>query len=105
VVLGGPGGTSADCYAPTRVVRRDQMTSFLNRAIEQVTGSALTSESDFFADDGASVHQPSINALAASGIVTGTGAGSYNPLGPVRRDQMASFTARTLDLLVGTVQA
>lgn len=105
VVVGGPGGSPADCFGPTKVVRRDQMASFLNRAIEQVTGSALSSESDFFADDGASVHQPNINALAARGLVAGTGTTSFNPLGSVKRDQMASFTARTLDLLVAAVRA
>ena len=105
VVMGGPGGISADCYGPNSVVRRDQMTSFLNRAIEQVTGSALTSESNFFADTGDSVHKLNINALAAHGIVAGTGSTSYNPLGSVHRDQMASFTARTLDLLVAAAPA
>ena len=100
VVVGGPGGTPADCYGPNLVMRRDQMTSFLNRAIAQVTGSALSSDTDFFADDVTSVHHPSINALAAQGIVVGRGDRSYHPTASVRRDQMASFTARTLDYLM-----
>ncbi len=99
VVVGGAGGTASDCYSPSQTVRRDQMTSFLKRAIEQVTGAALSSDRDFFADDSASVHHPSINALAAAGIVVGKGGFAYHPGAGVRRDQMASFMARTLDFL------
>lgn len=100
VVLGGPGGTSADCYAPAQAVRRDQMAAFLERAIEHVTGSPLAAEDDHFADDEASVHHASINALAAHGIVVGKDGLAYHPTGSVRRDQMASFTARTLDFVL-----
>ncbi|MGI8758464.1 MAG: S-layer homology domain-containing protein [Acidimicrobiales bacterium] len=64
-----------------------------------MTGSALSSGTDFFTDDGSSVHRSNIDALAANGIVNGTGGTKYNPLGSVRRDQMASFTARTFDFL------
>ena len=100
VVVGGPGGAPNDCYRPAQVVLRDQMASFLTRTIEQVTGSALSPGSDSFADDAASVHQTSINALAAEGIVVGKGNPSYQPTGGVRRDQMASFIARTLSFLM-----
>jgi hypothetical protein len=53
---------------------------------------------DAFGDDGASVHEASINGLASGGIVRGNGDGTYDPAGTVRRDQMASFIARTVRL-------
>ena len=45
------------------------------------------------ADDG-NVHEDNIDALAAIGIVLGTGDGNFDPSGDVRRDQMASFLIR-----------
>lgn len=59
----------------------------------------MSSDTNFFTDDSASVHQSNINALSAAGIVEGIGNHKYNALASVRRDQMASFTACTLDLL------
>jgi hypothetical protein len=102
VVLGGPGGLANTCYGPEQVVQRDQMASFINRAIEQVTGSALESGEDFFDDDDDSVHQANINGVASQGIVLGTAPGTYDPLASVRRDQMASFIARSADHLIET---
>ncbi|MGI8985059.1 MAG: SBBP repeat-containing protein [Acidimicrobiales bacterium] len=100
VVLGGPGGSDPTCYGPGQQVRRDQMASFLNRAIDEVTGAPLASAANAFTDDEGNVHEANINGLAAEGIVVGTGGGLYDPAGSVRRDQMASFIARTLDYLV-----
>lgn len=100
VVLGGPGGSDPTCYGPGQQVRRGQMASFINRAIEEVTGAPITSATNAFTDDEGNVHEANINGLAAEGIVVGTGGGLYDPDGSVRRDQMASFIARALDYLV-----
>jgi hypothetical protein len=40
-----------------------------------------------------------INQLKQLGITTGTSPTTFNPGGLVRRDQMASFLARTLELV------
>lgn len=82
-------------YCPTDPVTREQMASFLSR------GLALRfSNVDFFTDDDDSIHEPAINALAASGITLGCSADGtlYCPIDPVPRDQMASFLARSLEL-------
>jgi hypothetical protein len=42
----------------------------------------------------------SINASAAAGFTNGADTGGFDPGGDVRRDQMASFLTRDLDLLV-----
>jgi S-layer homology domain len=71
------------------------MASFLARALAlPVTGT------DYFTDDGASMHQGDINRLAAAGIATGCGGGAYCPTLPVTRAQMASYLTRALGLPV-----
>jgi hypothetical protein len=105
VVLGAPDGLAADCYGPERQVKRDQMASFINRAIAEVSGSPLVPGGNLFTDDDTSVHHDNINAVASEGIVVGQGGGIYDPFGTVRRDQMASFIARTMDFLVQSGEA
>jgi spore germination protein YaaH len=80
-------------FCPTATVRRGEMASFLVRALdlEPATG-------DHFTDDGSSIHEDSINRLAEAGITVGCGPGRFCPNGTVRRDEMASFLARALDL-------
>ena len=95
-VVSGKGGG----YAPNELVTRAQMATFLVRAVKLRTGVALTSTVDWFPDDDASPHQPSINAAAGAGLASGAGSGGYAPEASVRRDQMASFLARVLELYV-----
>ena len=73
-------------------IRRDQMASMLAAA----AGLGPQAEGPF-ADLGANVHAPAVNAVAAAGIALGDGHGRYRPADPVRRDQMASFLVRLLD--------
>ncbi len=49
-----------------------------------------------FPDAAGSVHRDAIACMAWWDITTGTGAGTYEPLRSVRRDQMAAFLARFL---------
>jgi hypothetical protein len=100
VVLGGPGGSDPACFGPDQLVERGQVASFLNRAIALATGSALESVLDHFGDDGGSIHERNINGVASQGIAVGGAGAAYVPNGVLRRDQMASLVARTLDLLV-----
>ncbi|MBW3549530.1 MAG: S-layer homology domain-containing protein, partial [Proteobacteria bacterium] len=81
-------------------VRRAAMASFLNRAYEEITGSALTSSEDFFTDDEDAFHEDNINAVAGAGIAAGKSSTTYDPSGHVKREQMATFLARETDLLV-----
>ena len=88
-------GAGEGLYCPADPVLRAQMASFLVRAL----GLPEAGE-DFFSDDDGSVHEASINALAAAGVTAGCGAGEglYCPADPVLRAQMASFLVRALDL-------
>lgn len=89
ITLGCGGGR----FCPSAPVTREQMASFLARAMQLPTASR-----DYFADDGGSPHQDSINRLADAGVTNGCGGGRFCPTGDVLREQMASFLARALML-------
>ena len=86
-------GCAETLFCPTSVVTREQMASFLVRAL----GLPATT-SDFFEDDEASMHEANINRLAAAGITGGCAPGRFCPTATVTREQMASFLARAFDL-------
>ena len=86
-------GCTATAYCPDGYVTREQMASFLARALK-LTGTAP----DAFTDDEASPHEPNINLVAKAGIATGCAATKYCPAALVSREQMASFLARALKL-------
>ena len=81
-------------YCPESKVTREQMASFLARALGLV-GAAP----DAFTDDEQSIHEPNINLVAQAGITLGCTATTYCPKRLVPREQMASFLARALGLV------
>ncbi len=89
------GGCTAngEAFCPKSPVTREQMASFLSRALDLPPTST-----DFFTDDETSQHEASINRLAAAGITGGCAPGWFCPRGTVTREQMASFLARALHL-------
>lgn len=99
IVTGRPAGRAANEYGPELPVTREQMASFINRAIRFMTGSPVTSDEDYFDDDSGSVHQVNINAIASAGIAVGDGARTYTPSRNLPRDQTAAFVIRALALL------
>jgi hypothetical protein len=96
VVTGRQDGT----YAPGAPVTRGQMASLLVRTFEEVAGFELDPQRDYFADDAGSVHEAAVNASALAGLTTGVDHDQFAPSAPLRRDQMATFMARLIDLLV-----
>jgi hypothetical protein len=95
------GGHGDGTFRPLEPVTRAQMATFLVRAAERRAGP-LTASADFFADDDGVVHAPAVDKAAGAGIAGGTAEGRYSPHATVRRDQMASFLVRVLDLLVAS---
>ena len=85
------GGCAANRYCPHAVVTREQMASFLARALD-LAGATR----DYFADDDQSAHQTDINRLAESGITSGCAPGSFCPAAGITRGQMAAFLHRAL---------
>jgi hypothetical protein len=88
-------------YAPAMIVRRDQMASFIARAIRHVTGVDRASDNDHFRDvEEDNPHRRNINGLYEEGVVRGFALDIYAPANPVRRDAMAAFVMRGMDLHV-----
>lgn len=95
-------------YRPAEAVTRDQMASFIGRAISYMDNEDARdrseppeAEEDHFDDVGeTSPHYEAINALAEQQIAVGDGEGTYRPRVDVRRDQMASFLMRGYDYAV-----
>lgn len=87
-------------YQPLQVVGRGAMAAFLNRAYSYRTNKPLSTSNNYFSDTSGSVFQQDINDVASVGVAGGFPDGTYRPDSQVQRDQMASFLARELDLLV-----
>jgi hypothetical protein len=79
-------------FCPAGQVSREQMASFLARAL-----ALPASPTDYFSDDQASAHQSDINRLAHAGVTNGCGGGLYCPVASVSREQMAAFLRRSFD--------
>ena len=85
-----------DRYCPDGKVTREQMAAFLNRAFGYPAAST-----DYFSDDGGSMFEADINAIAEAGVTKGCDPPTndrYCPSAYVKRDQMASFLSRALGL-------
>lgn len=93
-------GQSSSVFRPAGAVTRDQVASFIRRALEFATGDELSRGRDTFVDDTGSVHEDAINRLARLGVASGVGGFDYRPRADVRRDAMASLLMRGADHLV-----
>ena len=88
-------GCSTASFCPNASVTRGQMAAFIARALDLPAASV-----DAFSDDGRSLHEGSINALAAVNITGGCDAGRpqrFCPDATVTRAQMAAFLVRMMD--------
>jgi hypothetical protein len=105
VIAGVGDGTR---FAPNATVTRGQMASLLARFLDLLDDGSVNrsfppaTDRDVFGDDQGSVHEDATNRLAVQGVVQGRRDGSFGPLDGVRRDQLASFLARALDLGVAS---
>ena len=92
-----PPSPTGTAFCPSSNVTRGEMATFLTQAMSLVPWSAY-----YFTDVPTTYlyHAANINALAGHGITAGCNAGSTNycPADPVKRDQMATFLARSLQL-------
>jgi hypothetical protein len=85
-------GCGPDLYCPNDPVPREQMASFVARALDLPENAT-----NFFSDDEGSIHEPDINRFAGAGITSGCMPGLYCPADTVTREQMAAFLHRALD--------
>ncbi|HUF31909.1 MAG TPA: S8 family serine peptidase [Acidimicrobiales bacterium] len=95
-------GSGDGRYWPEATVSRAAMATFLVRAHDLIVDQPMVATGNWFTDDDGHTHEANINKAASAGIAAGTGDGKFSPDATVRRNQMASFIARTLDLLIET---
>ena len=91
-------------YHPGQQVNRAQMAAFITNLIETAQPGTLDLGASYSFDDvpASSVFAGPISALAAAGIVSGTGDGStYSPGAPVNRAQMATFVHNAIEAITG----
>ena len=86
-------GCELGSFCPAEELTRAQFASLLARAFRDL---APSDASDYFSDDDGSVHETAINALAAAGVISGCGPGSFCPAEELTRAQMATTLARAL---------
>jgi hypothetical protein len=84
-------------FCPSRPMTRAEMATMLVRSF-----GYTPSTTDWFDDDGSSVHESNINTLAEEGVTLGCNPPAnsrFCPEDPVTRAQMASFLVRALGLI------
>jgi hypothetical protein len=100
IVEGGPEELPPTSYGPRRLVRRDQMASYLMRAAEWALEQDFGESDQRFPDvPPGNVHFENVNGAQERGIALGYADGTYGPRDSTRRDQMASFLSRLLAFL------
>jgi hypothetical protein len=77
-------------FCPNDPVTREQMASFLARALALSAGAGA----NLFDDDDGSMHEGNINRLATAGVTAGCAERRYCPSNVVTREQMAAFLHR-----------
>ncbi len=90
-------------YCPGGSVTRGQMAAFIRRALDLAPSST-----DHFVDDGDSVFESDINALAEAGITRGCNPPAndrYCPQGNVTREQTAAFLRRAFNYPASSVDS
>jgi hypothetical protein len=97
IIQGRDGGD----YGPLDEVTRAQMASFIIRSLELILDRDLSAPPSAFTDTVGSTHRANIDVAADLGIAEGRNATTFAPNDDVRRDQMASFIARSLQVLAG----
>jgi hypothetical protein len=82
-----------DWYCPAAPVTRGQLAAFLARTLGLPAATI-----DAFGDDSGSPFEDSINRLAAAGITSGCGLGSFCPDAPLTRQEAATLLVRAFHL-------
>ncbi|MEX0836325.1 MAG: transglycosylase family protein, partial [Nitriliruptor sp.] len=86
-------GCSDDAYCPSDLLRRDQLATFLVRALELEPSETVT-----FSDLTENSHASQIETLADAGVVRGCTPTEYCPATAITRGQLASMIDAALDL-------
>ncbi|MEX2621411.1 MAG: Ig-like domain-containing protein [Egibacteraceae bacterium] len=100
VTRGAAGGEE---FSPATRIRRDQLVSFLARGVELAAPGTLELDQQratrFDDVPATSVHSGNVEQTAELGIVAGFDAETFGPAAATRRDQLATFMIRLLEVL------
>lgn len=91
---------TGDSYEPGGPATRSFMALVTAKATRFAGVADPTAIPDYYTDDNGDPNEQEINLISAHGIVTGKGGGIYAPNDVLPRDQMATFLARMLALVV-----
>lgn len=98
--IGVVEGRSAERYEPRPMVDRDQMASFIVRAVSWAHGADYGAVGgNHFADTVGNVHAANASTGYELWLFEGVTPGVYQPDVTVERDQMATFLTRALDFI------
>ncbi len=93
-------GRDDGTFGPAELVTRAQMAAFVVRSVEVLTDQVFVAGRDWFDDVNGSAHEASVLVARDLGITQGSvEPRRFEPDRTITRDQMASFTARLLDVL------
>lgn len=95
-------GVTTSLFGPTQSMSRAQLATLV-RNLLAAGGVAASSPPNAFADDDGSVHEQSINGLAALRVIGGNGesGSSYFPTRSATRSTVASYLGRAYELATG----
>jgi hypothetical protein len=94
-------GTSPTTFSPTRVATRAQAASWAARVFGASGGQRPTDVPDAYPDDNGSVHEASINLVAAMGAVDFATDGYYRPQLAITQSELASLLDGVFQYRVG----
>jgi hypothetical protein len=97
VTRGLPDGS----YGVGALVTRGQMATFIINSVMVAGGDLPEDPPDAFDDDNGHAHEANIDNAAALEIARGVTADAFRPNNAVRRDQMATFVAQSIEALTG----
>lgn len=98
IATGFPDGS----FRPDATLTRGQMATFLANFTTGWLELTRPADADRFGDDDGTVHEDNIDLVAGMGIAYGTGTREFSPGRSLTRGQLASFAARTADVLVAS---
>lgn len=98
-------GASSETFLPTQPTTRGQLASMVARLLGSAGVDLPAAPADAFDDDDTSVHEQSIDQLAALGIVRGYGDGTFRPGQMVSRAEVTTVLVGAYESAFGELEA
>lgn len=93
--------TGERVFNPGESVSRGQLATIIVNSLEHAGYTLPDNAPDAFTDDDGTVHEASIDAVAAIGVMQGTSDTTFAPQAPVTRAQLATIIAAAYEAMLG----